>query len=77
MIIEIESIYGDELIHGRYLERNELQKSVEELLIQIGEQDFVSVFCARFDYEPILYDENVKVNYTIDLDTHLVIKPKY
>ena len=49
MIIEIESIYGDELIHGRYLERNELQKSVEELLIQIGEQDFVSVFCARFD----------------------------
>ncbi len=77
MIIEIESVYGDKLIHGKYLEQNKLQSSVKELLLSVGERNFVSAFCAQFGYDPIAYNSNIKIDYTIDLDTHLVIKPKY
>ncbi len=77
MIIEIESAYGDLLIHGKHLERNELQSSVKELLLSVGERNFVAAFCTRFGYEPIAYNGDIKVDYTIDLDTHLIIKPKY
>ncbi len=77
MIIEIESAYGDLLIHGKHLERNELQSSVKELLLSVGERNFVSAFCARLGYKPIAYNSDIKVDYTIDLDTHLIIKPKY
>lgn len=77
MIIEIESVDGNLLIHGKRIEQNELQSSTKELLLSIGEQDFVSAFCTRFGYEPIDYDSDIKVDYMIDLDTHLIIKPKY
>lgn len=77
MIIEIESVYGDMLVYGKCLEHNELRIIVKELLTLVGEQDFASSFCLRCGYEPIPYDQDIKIDYTIDLDTHMVIKPKF
>ncbi len=76
MIIEIESIYGDTLLHGKRLEKAELIKAVKELLASGGERDFVSAFCARYGYEAIPYDERLIPCYTIDTDTHLVTQTK-
>ena len=59
MLIEIESVYGDKIIHGKHIERSDLQKTVKVLLKTVGEQDFSSVFCARYGYEEILYSDTL------------------
>lgn len=76
MIIEIEAYFGDKLIWGKQINESTLRKVTKELLSQVSEEDFTSAFCARFGYTPLPYDDTVTVDYTIDLDTHLVIKPK-
>ena len=77
MLIEIESAYGDKLIHGNHLDREELQNALKEILKAVSEKDFPAVFCARYGYEELLYSDAVYVDYTIDLDTHFLIKPKH
>ena len=77
MLIELESVYGDKLIHGSHLNGNELQNAIKEILQTVSEKEFFSVFCARYGYEELPYSSAVRVDYIIDLDTHLLIKPKY
>jgi hypothetical protein len=77
MLIEIESYYGDRMLHGRPFQENELRKTVKELLSLVDEREFVDAFCMRFGYEPVEWSDDIKVEFTIDLDTHMVIKPKY
>ena len=77
MLIEIESTYGDKLIHGSHLDREELQNAFKEILQTVSEKDFLSVFCARYGYEELPYSDTIRVDYILDLDTHLLIKPKY
>ncbi len=77
MILEIESVYGDAIIHGKYFNGNELRTIVKELLTYADESEFVSIFCKRYGFELIPDSKDIKVDYTIDLDTHMVIQPKY
>ena len=77
MIIELESVYDNILLYGRNLKQNELKAIMEELLVLVGEKNFLSSFCMRYKYEIIPYDNNIKVDYVLDLDTHTIIKPKY
>ena len=77
MLIEIESVYGDKIIHGRHLSINELKSAMEEILEIVNEKDFTPVFCSRFQYEVIPYSNDIRVDYRIDLDTHLLFKPEY
>ena len=77
MLIELECVYGDKLIHGSHLNSNELQNAIREILQTVSEKEFFSVFCARYGYEELPYSNAVRVDYIIDLDTHLLIKPKY
>ena len=77
MLIEIESAYGDKLIHGSHLDREELQNALKEILQIVSEKDFPSSFCARYGYEELPYSDTIRVDYILDLDTHLLIKPKY
>ena len=77
MLIELESVYGEKLIHGHYLKRDELQNAITEILQVVTEEDFLSAFCARYGYEELPYTDPTCVDYVIDLDTHLLIKPKY
>lgn len=77
MLIEIGSAWGDVLLHGKKLEREELHSAVKELLAAICEQEFADAFCSRFGYDALPYSEYLHVDHVIDLDTHRVIKPKY
>ena len=77
MLIELESVYGDKIIHGKHLTKNELQSAMKEILENSAETDFLSVFCSRFGYEELPYTDAVQVDYIIDLDTHLLINPQY
>ena len=77
MLIELESVYGDKLIHGGHFEREELQNAINELLQTVTEKDFLFAFCTHYGYEELPYTGTTYVDYVIDLDTHLLIKPKY
>ena len=77
MLIEIESAYGDKLIRGSRLDREALQNALKEILQTVSEKDFLSVFCTRYGYEELPYSDTIRVDYVLDLDTHLLIKPKY
>lgn len=76
MLIEIESVYGDKVLHGKALTLNVLRDCVNTILEQIDEKDFSSAFCARLNYEEISCIDT-DVDYIIDLDTRLVYAPKY
>ena len=60
MLIEIESAYGNKLIHGSHLNREELQNALKEILQTVSEKDFPSSFCARYGYEELPYMEMKK-----------------
>ena len=44
MLIELESVYGDKLIHGGHLEREELQNAIKEINIY---ELLEIVFCSQ------------------------------
>ena len=48
MLIELESVYGDKLIHGSHLDRDELQNAITEILQTVTEKEFLCTFCARY-----------------------------
>jgi len=77
LIIEIESYYGDKILHGKHLKRRDIENALDEILQHVNESDFPSVFCARYDYEELDYSDSIDVDYVIDLDTHLIFKPQY
>ena len=77
MLIELESAYGDQLIYGKHLTKSELQSAMNEILKTTDERDFLSVFRARYGYEELQFINTTRVDYVIDLDTHLLIEPKY
>ena len=61
----------------RHIDRDELQNAITEILQTVTEKEFLCTFCARYGYEELPYSNTVQVDYTIDLDTHLLIKPQY
>ena len=75
MILYIESVYGDVLLHGKRMEESELRKKTGELLKLVGAKDFLSAFCMRYDYEVLPFDPHTKADYVVDLDTNWVYKP--
>ena len=77
MLIEIESVYGDKKMLGKHLNRSELQDALNEILRTVDERDFSAVFCARYGYEELSCPDPSRVDYVIDLDTHLIIRPRY
>ena len=50
MLIEIESVYGDKIIHGRHLDMNKLKSAIDEILKTVNEENFVFAFCSRYQY---------------------------
>ena len=74
MIIEIESVFGDVLVHGKYCNESELRKQVKYILSLIDEAEFTDAFCMRFGYERLSYTEQTEIDFHIDLDTHMVLR---
>jgi len=77
MIIEIESVYGDCYLHGKTISINDLNKQLKNVLLDVDEKGFVTLFCSRFGYEILQVDEIHEIEFSIDLDTHKIYKPHY
>lgn len=77
MLIEIESINGDVLLSGKRSSAEQLKYRMMKVLNEVSEDDFVSVFSVRYGYNIYPHDENIQVDYVIDLDIHKVYKPTY
>ncbi len=77
MLVGIESINGDVLLSGKVSSVGQLKQRMMAVLSEVSEKDFISVFCARYGYDIYPYDENIRIDYLIDLDTHAVNKPIY
>ena len=73
MLIAIESYYGNYLLHGKKLKISEIKAYMKT--IEDG-HDFVSVFCSRFGYEVLPYDEYLTADIVIDADTHRIFSYK-
>lgn len=77
MIVEIESVYGDSLLHGRKMTLSEIKNLTNKVLNMVSEQEFIEVFCNKTGCEVLDYQSDVNVDYIIDLDTHKIYKPRY
>ena len=77
LLIELESAYGDKFLCGKKLEEREITEAMDLFLENGEEESFLSKFCARFGYEEVQREGSCRVDYIIDLDTHLLIKPGY
>ena len=77
MIIEIESYLGDKLLSGKKCTEKELREKFKKALKVSQDENFLRIFCSMFKFEGIPFDENIEVDYVIDLDTHLVYTPDY
>lgn len=77
MIIEIESVYGDKLLHGKRMTLSEMNILMQNILEVADEKNFHSVFIVRTGCEEIIYTSGVLVDFVIDLDTHNIYKPSY
>lgn len=78
MLVEIESIYGNKLLHGKRIQLSEMKSQLKNLFTDVDEKDFVSIACARLGFEELPYnDKTQKVDYVIDLSTHKIYKPQY
>ena len=61
------------MIHGKCIEKDEIKKALNDILQEVDEKDFSSVFCGRYGYEEIPYTVDIVVDYIIDLDTYVVL----
>ena len=74
MMIEIESVFGDVIVHGERCNENELRKRVKYILSLASEAEFTNSFCMRFGYERLSCTEQTEIDFRIDLDTHMVMR---
>lgn len=77
MIIEIESFFGDCLLHGPRTDDMTLRSRMNELIALTDMKDFVKLFCVRYGYEILPWDETVQVDYVMDLDIYRIYRPRY
>ena len=76
MILGIESVYGDKRLVGKTMSLGELKNAVKEILEKHEAINFVSVFCSRFGYKEMPYNDGYAA-YIVDLDTSLVFVTLY
>lgn len=77
MLIYNEMYPGDRMLSGSKCSVSELKKRVSSILTEAETKDFISIFCARYNFEELPFDnlpinENIEVDYYIDIDAALV-----
>ena len=76
MIVEIESYkIKDIYISGKSCSEKDLRQKVKNVLL-IENDNFVQLFCRLYNFD-VINTFSDTVDFVIDLDTHLVYKPKY
>ena len=68
MIIYVESCYGNAILSGKVSSAGQLKNRMKATLNDIGAEDFISVFCSRYNFDRLPFDENIEWDYFIDLD---------
>ncbi|OCG01059.1 hypothetical protein [Gilliamella sp. wkB112] len=77
MLIEIESFYGGTLISGKVRSIGQLKSRMMKIIHEVGPEQFIDTFCHRYGYDIYPYDNNIQVDYVIDLDIYHVYQPSY
>ena len=77
MLIRIDSFFGDKLIFGKRCTEKDLREKFNKVIEAVETEEFVTLFCRMFQFEELPVDEDIRVDYIIDLDTHLVYTPCY
>ena len=77
VLILIESFPRDRLISGKSCSAKELEERFRQVLKLAGEKDFADVFCRMYGFEEYLMEKDIPVDFVIDLDTHLLYRPRY
>ncbi|MFV0341821.1 MAG: hypothetical protein ACK5JH_02865 [Anaerocolumna sp.] len=50
---------------------------MKEILKITDSEEFTTIFCRMFYYDEYSFSDDVRADFVIDLDTHLVYAPKY
>lgn len=77
MLVEIESFWGNKIISGKKCSEKELRRKMNKALKITETEEFTAIFCRMFQFEEYNFSDDVRVDFIIDLDTHLVYAPKY
>lgn len=78
MIIEIDGYFHQALLTGKKCSKKQLKQKylqAKELTYEI--RDFPNVFCRLHNFEQILYDSEIEVDFVIDTDTDRIYTPSY
>ena len=75
MIVEIVGYQVQVLVSGKKCSESKLQWQMKKTIDYMTEETkFISMFSRLFDYEEIEYSDEIKVDYTIDIDTYKIFK---
>jgi len=77
MLVFIESFWGNKIITGKKCTENELRNKFKKALKITQTAEFTALFCRMFQFDELPLDEDIHVDYIMDLDTLLVYKPRY
>ena len=77
MLIYIESLWGDRIISGKKCTEKELKEKFKKVIKIVEAEDFTALFCRMFNFEEYFLDEDIQIDFVIDLDTHLIYTPHY
>ena len=67
MLIYIEMYQKDRLLNGPKCSVSELKKRLAKILAEAETKDFISIFCARYNFEEMPLD-NVPINENIEVE---------
>ena len=73
MLIYIEMYPKDRLLNGPKCSVSELKKRLAKILAEAETKDFISIFCAQYNFEEMTLD--IEVDYYMDIDAGLIHKP--
>jgi len=77
LLIRIDSFFGDKLISGARCTEKDLKEKFDKIIKVAEATEFTALFCRTFQFEELSTDAYIRVDYVIDLDTHLVYAPRY
>jgi hypothetical protein len=79
LIIEIEGFLNNQiLITSKKCSKQQLkQMYFQAKKITYESKDFPDVFCRLYNFERIVYSDDIRVDYVLDTDTDRIYSPSY
>ncbi|WP_075617212.1 hypothetical protein [Paenisporosarcina indica] len=78
MIIEIDGYFHQALLTGKKCSKKQLrQKYLQAKVLTYETRDFLDVFCRIHNFDQVIYDNEIEVEFVIDTDTDRIYTPSY